>query len=141
MGKASELDDFLGRQPPLTPEEVEARDGPRPKLRLGPDLISRSLGPDVRASNALDQIASGAKTTALRDPETDTTAVVVPAEQYLELVTSYIRDRDLSEVKLDGQVAPSETTLLDLGVEQVNPRETWLRVEGYDPSGPPNSDG
>jgi hypothetical protein len=136
MGKASELDDFLDRQPPLTPEEIEARDGPRPKLRLGSHLLNRSLGPDAKTGDVLDRLTSETKVTSLHDSETGATGVVVPAEQYLELVTSYIRDRGLAEVKLDGQVAPTDTTLLDLGVEQVNPRDTWLRIEGYEPRPP-----
>ncbi len=135
MGKAGELDDYLEAHP-LTPKGIEARRGARPKLRLGRAVLDQALGPETEARGALDRLANGAKVTALYDPESGATAVVVPVEEYLELVTAHIRDRGLAEVGLNGQVAPSDATLSELGVEQVNPRETWLRIGDYDPSGP-----
>lgn len=141
MGKGSELDDWLQKNP-LTPEEVETREGPRPKLRLRPDMLEKALGPDSQVKEALRRVASeGADSvTALRDAESGTAAIVVPVEQYLELISSHIRDRHLAEVQLDGQVAPSESTFAAFGVEQVNPRDTWLGIQGYDP-GQPAPDG
>lgn len=136
MGKASELDDDLRRHP-LTREELEQFQGPRPKLRLRAEVLERALGSSAQVQDVLELVnTQGADAVALRDPQTDAIVVVVPAGQYLELVTAYIRDRNLAEVKLSGQVTPSEATFSELGVEQVNPRDTWLRIEGYDPGQP-----
>jgi hypothetical protein len=141
MGKASELDDWLNRQLPLTPEEKARYEGPRPQLRLRREVVERAVGPDVPVKAALGYVASqGAEAVALRDAESGTTAVVVSLAQYFELVSSYIRDRELAEVGLDGRVVPSDSTFSALGVEQVNPRESWLRIGGYDP-GPPTPEG
>lgn len=127
MGKASELDDWLERHP-LTPEE-KARQKPRPQLRLRREVLYRALSPDVLVKEALDQVAAGgSETLAMLDAATGETAIVVPVERYLELVTSHIRDMQLDEMGLDGRTTPSEDTFLALGVEQVDPTESWLRI-------------
>lgn len=131
MGKASELDDWLDSHP-LAPEEIEARDGPRPKLRLAPDVLAETLDSSTSVKGVLDRVAGEGvcKIAALHDAESGATAVAVPLEQYLELVTSHIRDRSLSEVTLDNRALPSDTTLAVLGVEQVDPQATWLHMGG-----------
>jgi hypothetical protein len=136
MGRASELDEWLEKHP-LTSEEVEMRDGPRPPLRLGADILRESLGPETPAKDVLERLSSTVvgNVAVMRDAS-GTTAVAVPVDRYLELVSSYIRDRQLSEVNLDGRIAPSDGTLGELGVEQVNPRDTWIHVDGYDPNQP-----
>lgn len=137
MGKASELDDWLDRQPPLTPEERVRYEGPRPQLRLRSEVVQRALGPDAPVKAALGPVAAhDAEAVALHDPDSGVTAVVVPAEQYLELVISYIRDHGHWEMQLDGRAAPPEGTLSAFGVEQANPQESWLRIGGYDPGQP-----
>jgi hypothetical protein len=73
---------------------------------------------------------------ALHDPDIGITAVVVPAEQYLELVTSYVRDRGHWEMQLDGRAASPEGMLSAFGVEQVNPQESWLRIGATAPGQP-----
>jgi len=104
---------------------------------LRPELLASGLGADASVREVLARQSSGAgeDITVLRDAA-GATAVTIPVEQYLELVTSYIKDNELSEVNLDGRVGPSDAVLSGLGVEQVNPRDTWLRIEGYDPSEP-----
>lgn len=136
MGKATDLDDWFERHP-LTSEEMERREGPRPKLRLAPDVLAQAIDSSTQVKDALDRAVTQAaiNVTALHDAESGVTAIAVPAERYLELVTSFIRDRNLSEVNLDGRIAPSDATLSELGVEQINPRDTWISVDGYDPSG------
>jgi hypothetical protein len=136
MGKASELDDWLERNP-LTPEETEMRDGPRPKLRLGPNVLAQALDPSAKVKDVLVRVSEAAsKVTVLHDAQSGATAFAIPEEQYLELITSYIRDRDLSEVKSDGRIAPSDETLSELGVEEINPRDTWIHTD-YDPRATP----
>ncbi len=130
MGKASELDDWLERQGPLTPEETDERD-PRPRLRLGHKVLSTALGPDQHMQHVLDRVsgtASDESVVGLCDDQSNVRAVAVPVEQYLELVTSYIRDRNLSELTLDNRSVPSDATLAELGVEQVDPHATWLNL-------------
>jgi hypothetical protein len=131
MGEASEFDDWLERHP-LTPEETAQRDGPRPELRLRPEALSQALGPDAQVKNVLDrQVAetSEKRTAVLHDSKTGTTSIAVPLEQYLELVTSYIRDRDLAQLTLDNRAIPPDEALSELWVEQVDPQATWLHLE------------
>ncbi len=128
MGKASELDDFLDKQPPLTPEEAY---GPRPELRLRPELLAKALGPSTGVRRALHELnkenADGE--IVLHDKESGATAVAVPVELYLYLVSSHIRAMNLSEVSPeDGQIRPSDATLSVLGVEQVDPRAVWVHT-------------
>jgi len=136
MGKASELSKALEEQP-LTPQEHEQREGPRPALRLSDELINEALGPAVSIGEALTQANNSARTqpVVLRDPETEQTAVVLSADEYLDLVTSRVKDRQLYQTFPDRRIGPSAETLADLGVEQVDPRATWWPVEGYDPAG------
>lgn len=129
MGKARELDNWLDSRPPLSSEETERRE-PRPKLRLRPEVLAQALGPAAEVKGVLDRQAgeTGEKRTALHDAESGATAVAVPLEQYLELVTSYIRDRHLAQVNHDHRVIPPDTTFSELGVEQVDPQATWLHL-------------
>jgi hypothetical protein len=101
---------------------------------------AQALGPNAKVSEVVSRLAAATEgeVAALRDSES-VVVVAVPAEQYLELVTAYIRDRHLSEVNLDGRIAPSDATLSRLGVEQVDPRDTWVPGEGYNATKPPVS--
>jgi hypothetical protein len=128
MGKASELDDFLDKQPPLTSEEAH---GPRPELQLRPELLAKALGPSNRIRRALYELnKEGAdREVVLHDEKSGATAVAVPIELYLYLVTSHIQAMNLSEVSPeDGQIRPSHATLSVLGVEQVDPRAVWVHT-------------
>ena len=137
--KASELLDDL-RQRRLTPEEREARDGPRPKLRLEPTVLDRTVGAHANMQDVLTRLGGEgtAKMVVLHDADSGASAVAVPVEQYLELVTSFLKDGQVSQYQagLDGRIAPSAAALAELGVEQVNPRDTWGRVADYDPTTP-----
>lgn len=130
MSKGSELDDWLERNP-LTPDEEERLD-PRPELRLAPDILAQALGPNASTKDALERVAGegDSKVAVLRDAGSGMTAVAVPLERYLELVTSYIKDRNLSEVTVDNRALPSAEILTALGVEQVDPQATWLYMGG-----------
>jgi hypothetical protein len=128
MGEASKLDDYLDdlASQPLPPE-VERLD-PRPKLRIAHDALARALGPNATVHNVLEQVSNGNGATVLHDATSDATAVVVPADEYLELVTSQIKDRGLAHVTSDGRALPSDATLNGFGVEQVDPAATWLHI-------------
>jgi len=138
MGKASELDDYLETHP-LTPDEKARYKRPRPQLRLRSEVVEQALDPDAPVKTALGHVATqqGAEVVALHDAESGSTAVIVPVAQYLELVSSYIRDRELAEIDLNGRAVPSDATFSALGVEQVDPQESWLRIGGRDPGQPP----
>jgi hypothetical protein len=128
MGRATDLDNFLSKLPPA--EDGEGLDGPRPELRLGAEALKQALGPDAPIRDVLDRQAAetGEKRTVLRDPKTGITSVAVPLEQYLELVTSHIRDRNIAQLTLDNRVIPSDDVLSEFGVEQVDPQATWLHM-------------
>jgi hypothetical protein len=119
VGKGTELVNEL--KSPLTPEEIEDS---RPKLRLRADVFTQAFGPNAEVKDVLDRLADETvgEVAALHDAESGTTAIVVPVERYLELITSHISDRNLSEVTLDNRVVPSEAILSGLGVEQVDPK-------------------
>jgi len=125
MGKASEMDSKI---PPLTPEEAERHYGPRPELRLADAALRESIDANASVRAALEQAAGSATAgpVVIRDSETQQTAVVISAEQYLDLVTSSIRDRQQYEATHDAGVRPSAETLARLGIEQVDPHATWL---------------
>lgn len=127
MGKATELDDFLERQPPLTQEELDRR-AARPKLRLRSELLEQALSPTQPVQAALEQLSgeTGGKRTVLGNAESSAIAVAVPLERYLELVASYIKDRGLANVTVDYGVIPSDATFAELGVEQVDPEASWM---------------
>ncbi|HTB48560.1 MAG TPA: hypothetical protein VK712_00575 [Verrucomicrobiae bacterium] len=126
MGKATELDDFLDKRV-LTTEEIEWRHGSRPKLRLRPEVMAQAIAPNAQVSDVLARLADadGENRTALHDPESGMMAIAVPLELYLELVTSYIKEQNLSEGKTDGRTAPTDATLAALGIEQVDPQASW----------------
>lgn len=130
MGRASELDDWLDKLPPLSPEEAAIE--PRPGLRLAPNTVRHALDSQSRLAQVIAEVSGEAtsKVVALRDTDGAVAGVAIPAEQYLELVTSYIRDRNLSQVTLDNRAVPSDATLAELGVEQVDPNATWLYLGG-----------
>ena len=131
MGKASELDDWLDKQPPLTQDEVEERrGGKRPELRLRPDVLSEALHPSARVSDVLARLENRTanSVTALHDADSGTTAIAVPLEQYLQLVSAYIGDNQLLEAQLDGRIVPPDTTLEASGVDQVDPQATWIET-------------
>ena len=127
MGKATELDDSLQRMPRRTPEERERFD-PRPKLRLRQEVLEQAISPAQPVADALGRLAGEGSEprVALHDPESGATAVAVPLEQYLELVTSYIKDRQLAAMTTDARSTPPNATQIELGIEQVDPQATWL---------------
>lgn len=139
--KASELREALLK--PLTPEQRQARLdslSPRPKLKLNGEVAQRALGTTANVKDVLAQLEGDdtAKVAALHDADSGASAVVIPVEQYLELVTSRLRDNEVFTFQAEpsGRVGPQETDLAELGVEQVNPRDTWWRTPGYDPTSP-----
>jgi peptidyl-tRNA hydrolase len=146
MGKGTEHDDRMReRQAEIARgerEDVRSRNNPRPELRLGHELLARAIDSHAMTKDVLDQVTGeGARSVVvLRDAESGATAVTVTVEQYLNLVTSLIRDRGLTELNtespLAGRLAPSDATFTDLGVEPVNPRDTWLPIPDYDPTQP-----
>lgn len=137
MGKASDLDRHMAGRI-QSPQEVERREGRRPKLRLRPEVLDQALTIPSQV-DIFDRLGEKAgQVVALHNAEREATAVVITTEQYLKLVTSLIRDRELTELNLDGRIAPSDATLAGLGVEQINPRDTWFPIPGYDPSRPPS---
>lgn len=121
MGKATELDDFLDRQPPITQEELERR-----KLRLRPDVMKAALIPDQPVQEALNRVSEGARAVALHDPSSGTTAITVPLDQYLKLVNSYLKDEG-SDTEI---LALTSKASAELGVEQGDPhmQTAWLRL-------------
>ena len=144
MGKGAEYEERIrARQAEIARGERQnerSRNNPRPGLRLGPDMLAQALSSSANVGDVLDRLAdnSASAVTALRDAESGAAAVVVPVSQYLELVTSFIRDRELIEISTEGHhaghAAPSDATLRELGVEQVNPHDTWVPLPGYGPS-------
>lgn len=128
MGKATEFDDLMGGMPPRTAEARERRD-PRPKLRLRQEVLEQAVTPSHPVADTLSRLVDEPEV-ALHDPDSGNTAIAVPLDQYLELVTSFIRDRQLAQITADGRAIPSEATLMGLGVEQVDPQATWLHTGG-----------
>ena len=129
MGKASELDDWLDKQPPLTQEETdERRGGKRPELRLRPDVLSQALDPGAPVSDVLDRLGNETANgvAALHDADSGATAIAVPLAQYLRLVSAYIGDNQLLEAQLDGRIVPPDATLEASGVYQADPQATWI---------------
>src|SRR5579863_1718042 len=122
MGKGTDLLRELQSGEPTAPR-------PDPQLRLNADILARSISPDS-TTELLDQVEGDNLVAVVHNAEQQARAVVVPAELYLELVTSYIRDRNLMEAQLDGRIVPPEATLAELGVEQVDPRQTWIYTGG-----------
>lgn len=135
MGKATDLENSIR---PLTPEEMEKRLGPRPKLRLRPDVVAQALDSNAGVQDVLHRLDQQGPDglTVLHDAASGAAAVTIPLDRYLSLVTSDIRDRQLTEANFDGRIGPSDATLSAMGVEQVNPRDTWLPIPSYDPGGP-----
>lgn len=126
MGKASEFDDRIRR---LTQEEYdELRGRHRPPLRLRREALERALDPSTGVGDVLHRQSNGEDLTVLHDARTGATAVAVPVEQYLQLVSALIGDNELSEVQLDGTIRPSDATLAASGVEQVDPNATWIKT-------------
>jgi|HubBroStandDraft_6_1064221.scaffolds.fasta_scaffold89496_2 hypothetical protein len=125
MGKASKLLQEL-----MATESPEEAHGPRPKLRLRPELADQALGPAAHVEDILDRLSGEgtSKEVVLHDASTGTSVVAIPVEEYLELVTSYIRDMNLSNLATDGQIRPSDAALAELGVEQEDPQATWQHV-------------
>lgn len=124
MGKASDLDDFLEGMPPLTQEEKDKREH-RPKMRIRAEVLDQALESSAGVRDVLDRL-DGNQQVALHDAESDATAIAVPVEQYVELVRSYIKDRQLFDLTSEAPVP--EATLSQLGVEQVDPHEPWLHI-------------
>lgn len=116
---------------PLTEEEQAERRGPRPKLRLRPEVLTQALDTKASVRDVLARQTGEAAPalTVLRDAETGATSVAVPLDQYLELVTSSIKDADRWIAGNDGGLRPPDDDLAQLGVEQVNPDDSWTRIE------------
>jgi hypothetical protein len=138
MGKGTEYEKARAARWAEGRADHETSSEPRPALRLRPDVLADAIDPRTVDSELLDRVTGkrAGKLTVIRDTESGATVVVVPVEQYFTLVTSHIRDQGLATMRTDGRVGPFDETLTELGVEQVNPHDTWLPVPGYDPTHP-----
>jgi hypothetical protein len=128
MGEASKLDDFLRR--PLS-EEEEAMYRPKPpQLRLRTDVPAVEVDGSNRARIVRELEQDQTKSLALRDTHGTISAMVISVERYLELVRA---DLSLAESKQTvfpgGRIGPTDATLAEAHVEQVDPNATWLRTE------------
>lgn len=132
MGKGSDYERERAVRWAARAEHVESS----PALRLGHDEVARAIDPHASISEVLDRATGegASKLEVIHDERTGATAVVVPVEQYLTLVTSHIAAHSLYAMTAEGRVGPGDATLTELGVEQVNPHDTWLPVPGYDPA-------
>jgi hypothetical protein len=129
MGEASKLDDLLARRSLSEEEEAIYRPKP-PQLRLRADVPSVEVDGSNGARIVRELEQDQSKSLALRDTQGTISAMVISVERYIELVRA---DLSLAEDKQTlfpgGRVGPTDATLAEAHVEQVDPDATWLRTE------------
>jgi hypothetical protein len=121
--KASELADDLRRRS-SSPAERETPEVPEIKLRS--DAPALEVTETTPIGDALAQLRSqGVGVIALREQGGEPTAVVIPAERYIELVgTELLNGRKVAQ---GGRLVPAESAFAAVYVEEVNPGDTWHR--------------
>jgi hypothetical protein len=128
MGKASELDSELERQP-LTAEELAVQGGrPTLEVRLRADALTRLEG-RIAVGDALEVLEhAGGASIELSDFATGLRGILVPVDRYVQLLALELGSGEM-QAESDGRIRP--TRLEDSDIEQVNPADTWLPVPGH----------
>jgi len=123
-GKATALEEVLAQRR-LTPEEIAERSGHRPEVRLRTDVPAVEVGMMTRAREVVSRLqGDDISTLALRMPNGEVSAMVVPVERYLELASLELKAGP-KEGTLDGRIVPRGDRLEAAGVEQVDSSATW----------------
>lgn len=123
-GKATALDDALAQRE-LTAEEIAERRGMRPEMRLRADVPAIEVGMVTRAREVVERLqGDDLSTLALRTPNGEVAAMVVPVERYLNLASLELKAGP-KEGRFDARIMPSDAALEAAGVEQVDPNATW----------------
>jgi hypothetical protein len=111
----------------LSPRQQAQRHPRVPALRLRADTPTLDVTETTAVGDALKELqAQGVGTMALREQGTESTAVVLSVERYLELVgKELIRNEYNKEMRIDHVVVPTEEAFAASHVEPVNPDDTW----------------
>jgi hypothetical protein len=130
MGKASETSRYIESHP-LTPQEEDARHPRHPKLRLKEDVDTVEVAPDTPVAEVFERMASdGQHRVALRRPDGEISAVVIPVERYVQLIGTELAGSTYTVADRGGRVAPAG--LLASDVEQVDPQQSWIETSAHE---------
>ncbi len=123
-GKATAFDEAMAQRR-LTPQEIAERRGHRPEVRLRTDVPAMEVGVVTRAREVVNRLqGDDISTLALRSPNGEVAAMVIPVDRYLELASLELKAGP-KEATLDGRVMPRPDKLEAAGVEQIDPHATW----------------
>lgn len=116
-GNASEIVDRITQR---TPREEKL-----PEVRLRADTPTLEVNEDTRIRGTLDQLQAGeVGAVALSEPGSKPSAVVIPIERYLELVTrELVAGR--GTIASQGRIIPEDSTLAAVHIEPVDPNADW----------------
>jgi hypothetical protein len=125
--KARELANDLMHSP-LSERERARRHPKMPELRLRADVPTVDIDATIGITDAVEQLReSQLGLIALREPDGNSTAVVISTERYLELAGKELASDSNKVGTLDGDLAPSESAFATSHVEQVDPNAMWTR--------------
>jgi hypothetical protein len=123
--KASELREDLMRHP-LTSEELARKYPKVEELRLRSDVPTAEIDNALPVKEVVKRLRSeDVGIVALREPESDTTAVVIPIERYLELAGKELASHSERVGTLDGRIIPVDSAFAASHVAPINPNATW----------------
>jgi hypothetical protein len=136
VGKASELDDWPDRQPPLTEAEIADRERRAPRLKLREGVLP-IVGDDETVSEALKTLAArdhGAVELSSGEPDGQR-AVLLTADRYAQLVGAELAGSSLMTFRPEsGSFVPDGLASSD--VQPVDPTEPWGQpTPGFGSSG------